>query len=529
MSVETFEPDYVAERPRSRREAWTDGARAFAQPRVMAMLFLGFSAGLPILLIFSTLGIWLREAGIERATVTMFSWAALGYSFKFVWAPLVDRLPVPVLTRMFGRRRGWILASQLTIAFAIAWMGLTDPALGGNALTVMALAAVLLGFSSATQDVVIDAYRIEAADAKLQALMSATYVAGYRIGMLVAGAGSLVLADVWGTGVGAYDHSAWQGVYLAMAAVMGVGIATTLLIREPEVDRSSEGDGYTTRDYLGFLALFALAAAAFVAVFWLSAGDAKAAKDWLTALLANKALAGILVEAARLGGAVLAAFLVARALLATGTVNRTLVVSSYVAPVREFFGRYTLGVALIFLAVVGLYRISDIVIGVISNVFYTDLGFSKSEIAGVVKTFGLLMTIAGGFIGGLVSLRFGVMRTLLWGAVLTVATNLLFVLLAWTGPDPVMLYVVISADNLTAGLATAAFIAFLSALTDVRFTAVQYAIFSSMMTLLPKIIGGYSGTMVDAFGYETFFLIGSALGVPVFALVWLAGRHLKLD
>ena len=529
MSVaDTFEPA-AAPQP-SRWRSWRESIAAFAQPRVVALLFLGFSAGVPILLIFSTLGIWLREAGVDRSTVTMFSWAALGYSFKFVWAPLIDRLPVPVLTRLMGRRRGWILTAQLAIAGAIAWMGATDPSAGGNALIVMAGATVLLGFSSATQDVVIDAYRIESADPKLQGLLSATYIAGYRIGMLVAGAGSLWLADVFGTSMGSYDHDAWRSVYFAMAAVMGVGIATTLLIREPEVPADAAPDGYGTRDYLGFLALFLFAIAAFIATFWLTPADMVAgAKGVIAGAVNNTAIAGFIVSAVRLLVACAAAFAVGAFLLRTGLTNRDLVVSSYVAPVREFFTRYSASVALILLAVVGLYRISDIVIGVIANVFFTDLGYSKSEIAGVVKTFGLFMTLAGGFVGGLISLRYGVMRTLMLGAVLTVATNLLFLLLAWSGRDVFMLYVVISADNLTAGIASAAFIAFLSALTNVKFTAVQYAIFSSMMTLIPKLIGGYSGTMVDEFGYVNFFLIGSAMGLPVLWLVWAAGRHLKLD
>ena len=512
MSVETFDPAPIPAAP-SRLRAWGDAVRAFAQPRNVAMLFLGFSAGVPILLIFSTLGIWLREAGVERSTVTMFSWAALGYSFKFVWAPLIDRLPVPVLTRLMGRRRGWILSAQLAIAGAIAWMALTDPSQGYDALVMMAFATVLLGFSSATQDVVIDAYRIEVADPKLQGLLSATYIAGYRIGMLVAGAGSLYLADFFGTAMGAYDHDAWAKVYGAMAAVMGVGIATTLLIREPEVDPDAIPDEYSTRDYLGFLALFVVAIAAFVATFWTAGG----------------LVDGFAGAALRFALATAAAFATGWALLRTGITNRELVVSSYVAPVREFFSRYSASVALVLLAVVGLYRISDIVIGIISNVFFVDLGYTKSEIATVVKTFGLFMTLGGGFVGGVISLRYGVMRTLMLGAILTVATNLLFVLLAWSGRDVLMLYVVISADNLTAGIASAAFIAFLSALTNVKFTAVQYAIFSSMMTLVPKLIGGYSGTMVDSFGYVNFFILGSAMGLPVLWLVWRSGKVLKLD
>ncbi|MBU1234936.1 MAG: MFS transporter, partial [Proteobacteria bacterium] len=164
-----------------------DMLRVWSHPRVLTMLFLGFSAGIPILLIFSTLSVWLREAGVSRSAVTFFSWAALGYSFKFIWAPLVDKLPLPLLTRMLGRRRSWMLISQLSVIIAISWMGLTDPTQSESSLVFMALAAVFLGFSSATQDIVIDAYRIECVDVSLQAMLASTYVAGYRIGMLVAG------------------------------------------------------------------------------------------------------------------------------------------------------------------------------------------------------------------------------------------------------------------------------------------------------------------------------------------------------
>jgi MFS transporter, PAT family, beta-lactamase induction signal transducer AmpG len=220
---------------------------------------------------------------------------------------------------------------------------------------------------------------------------------------------------------------------------------------------------------------------------------------------------------------------VGKLVLATGWVNRDMVIETYVEPAREFFQRYGVKVALLLLALVGLYRISDIVLGVISNVFYQDLDFTKDQIATVVKTFGLAMTILGGFLGGILSVHYGVMRILFVGALLTVVTNLFFILLAVVGNNELLLYLVISADNLTAGLASAAFIAFLSSLTNVRFTAVQYAIFSSLMTLVPKVIGGYSGTMVDSFGYINFFIVAALLGIPVLALVWAAGRHVELE
>ncbi|MGV6808794.1 MAG: AmpG family muropeptide MFS transporter [bacterium] len=507
--------------------SWMSSSRAFLHPRVITMLFLGLSAGIPILLIFSSLGLWLREAGVERSAVTFFSWAALGYSFKFVWAPLIDKLPVPVLSKRLGRRRAWILLSQLSIIAAILWMALTDPAAGEFSLTLMAMAAVLLGFSSATQDIVIDAYRIESAKKELQAMMSATYIAGYRVGMLVAGAGALYLASLFGTDKDAYSYSAWMWTYVIMAAVMLIGVATTLIIPEPQINRE-KNDEYSNRDHLGFLLLFVVAIAGFIATFFFSAELTENLKTALTSVVYNGNLASFMIESLRLMIAAAIAFMIAMLMARSGLVNQQMVHNTYVSPLSDFFSRYGLKTAIILLALIGTYRISDIVLGVISNVFYQDLGFSKEEIATVVKTFGLFMTLAGGFLGGILAVRYGVMRILFVGAVLTVITNLLFIGLAQTGYNLTWLYLVISADNLTAGLASAAFIAFLSSLTNIKFTAIQYAIFSSLMTLLPKIIGGYSGSMVDSVGYIYFFLFASIIGLPVLFLVWLANRHLDI-
>jgi len=376
----------------------------------------------------------------------------------------------------------------------------------------MALAAVLLGFFSATQDIVIDAYRIESAPSELQAMMSSSYIAGYRIGMLSAGAGALLLASRLGTHLGAYHYPAWRLTYLALAATMLIGVVTTLLIPEPNghaprIERP-------LRDYLGFLAVFLGAAAAFVGGFLLG----RAALDWFEPADVGPLL-GFLGEALQLGTGLLAAWIVARLLMALGLVHRATLEETHIAPVREFFHRYGARTAWLLLALMGVYRISDIVLGVIANVFYQDLGFTKGEIAGIVNSYGLLMTLVGGFLGGALALRQGVTRILFLGALLSAATNLLFLLLARTGHDIPTLYLVISADNLSAGLASAAFVAFLSSLTNISFTAVQYAIFSSLMTLLPKLLGGYSGTLVEAFGYSGFFLFTTLLGLPVLLLV----------
>ena len=508
-------------------DSWGDTARQVFQRPVLTMLFLGFAAGIPLLLIFSSLSLWLREAGTERAAVTYFSWAALGYSFKFVWAPLVDQLPLPLLTRLLGRRRAWILVAQGAIILAILAMASIDPAASESSLAWMALAAVLLGFSSATQDIVIDAYRIESAPVDLQAMMSATYIAGYRIGMLASGAGSLFLADLFGTRSDSYLYQAWQWTYWAMALAMAVGVVTTLLMREPEPS-SARSELVGSRDYARFLLLFALSVVVFVGVFYLGGGIAAPLKSALGQSGWAALVFAFLVEAARLLAALLAAWLAAMSLVRAGLADYSLVERTYLMPVRDFFHRYGWSLAWILLALIGVYRISDIVLGVISNVFYQDLGFSKSEIATVVKTFGVIMTIAGGFVGGLLAIRFGVIRILFLGAVLAAATNLLFMLLAGVGYDMLWLYIVISADNLSAGIASAAFVAFLSSLTNVSFTAMQYAIFSSLMTLLPKLFGGYSGSIVDAIGYPGFFLLTAILGIPVLFLIIITARRIEI-
>ena len=506
-----------------RTSGWRASLRALRDRRVVTMLLLGFAAGLPLLLIFSSLSLWLREAGVERHAVTFFSWAALGYSFKFVWAPLVDRLPLPWLTRRYGRRRSWLLLAQICIIAAIALMASVDPAAGPDSLVRMALAAVMLGFSAATQDICIDAYRIESAPPRLQGMLSAAYIAGYRIGMVTSGAGALFLASAFLSSPGAYSYAAWSLTYLVMAATMLVGVVTTLSVPEPAVERG-EAYRHAPREYARLVLVFLIAAAAFAGGFFYS-GKAVVA---VQAALGGGALIGFAVEALRLALAVGLAAAVGWTLVASGAVDREMARQTWVAPVLDFFRRYGIQTAVLLLALIGLYRISDIVLGVIANVFYQDLGFTKPEIARAVNTFGVLVSIAGGFLGGLLATRFGVMRILMLGAALSAATNLLFVALATAGHQVLLMYLTVLADNLAAGLASAAFVAFLSSLTSVSFTAVQYAIFSSLMTLLPKVLGGYSGSIVDRIGYPGFFVFTALIGVPVLLLVWLAGRRLAL-
>ena len=427
------------------RPTWAQTLRVYLEPASLRMFALGFSAGLPLLLVLGTLSFRLREAGIDRTTIGYLSWVGLAYGFKWCWAPLVDRLPIPLLTRAMGRRRSWLLLSQLGIAAALVGMALADPRQGLQMITWCALA---VAFASATQDIALDAYRIESADATRQGALAATYQTGYRLAMIWAGAGVLWIAarnELAGAG---YQQAGWRTAYLVMAACMAVGVLTVLLSREP--------------------ARVALA-------------PARNAAEWLR---------GALIE-----------------------------------PFADFLRRYGRQ-ALLILALIAVYRISDVVMGIMANPFYVDMGYSKDQVAGVSKVFGVMMTLLGAFVGGAMAMRWGVMRVLMLGAVLSAASNLLFAWLAGHTASLGALVFVVSADNLSAGVASAGFIAYLSSLTNVRYSATQYALFSSMMLLAPKWLAGYSGAFVDAYGYVPFFLGTAALGLPVLLLVWLATRWL---
>jgi PAT family beta-lactamase induction signal transducer AmpG len=435
--------------------SWSEALSIYTQPRVMGMIFLGFAAGLPFLLVFSTLSAWLRDTGVARTTIGFFSWVGITYSIKVFWAPVIDRLPLPVLTALLGKRRSWMLLAQCAIAVGLTGMALTDPR---RDLQLIAMFALLVAFGSATQDITVDAYRIEAVDKRLQGAMAATYVLGYRVALLVAGAGAFYIAEGY----------SWSVAYLVMALLMGIGMLTTLTISEPEHTRDERTRALEAR---------------------LEQAAGIQDKQTLAARLA-----------AWFSDAV-------------------------VSPFVEFFQRNG-GLAILILLLVGCYKLSDITMGVMANPFYLDLGYSKTEIANISKIFGFFMTIAGAAIGGVMVVRYGLLRPLLAGAVLIASTNLLFVWLAVSEPDLAMLAVVISADNLSGGFAASAFIAYLSSLTNSAYTATQYALFSSLMTLPAKFIGGFAGWVVDTAGYASFFLYAGLLGLPaIFLVLHLLQRH----
>ena len=431
------------------RLTWREAARVYLEPASLRMLLLGFSAGLPLLLVFGSLSFWLREAGIDRTTIGHLSWVGLAYGFKWLWSPLVDRMPIPLLTRWMGRRRSWLLLSQFAIVLALVCMAFTDPQVS---LAPIVWGALAVAFASATQDIALDAYRIESANTERQGALAATYQTGYRLAMIWAGAGVLwIAARAEVAGSAHYQPGAWQTAYLVMAASMALGILTVLFSPEPAPQPIT---------------------------------PSRNAAEWLQ---------GALVE-----------------------------------PFADFIRRFGWQ-ALLILSLIALYRISDVVMGIMANPFYVDMGFSKDEVAAVTKIYGVVMTLAGAFVGGVLAMRFGVMRILMLGAVLSAASNLLFAWLAGRGHDVTALIFVVSADNLSSGIASAAFIAYLSGLTNIRYSATQYALFSSLMLLLPKFIAGFSGQYVDAFGYSQFFIATALLGVPVLVLIWLASRagHLK--
>lgn len=348
----------------------------------------------------------------------------LAYAFKWMWAPLVDRMPLPLLTRWLGRRRGWLVLSQAMVMAGLVGMAFNDPRV---ALEPLVWCALAVAFGSATQDIALDAFRIESADADRQAALAATYQTGYRLAMIWAGAGVLwVAARAEVPGLGGYQHGAWQAAYLTMAVSMLVGTATVLLSREP-VPRPLP--------------------------------PARNPAEWLR---------GALVD-----------------------------------PFADFVKRYRWQAALI-LALIAVYRISDVVMGIMANPFYVDMGYTKDEVAAVTKVFGVLMTLAGAFVGGVLSMRLGVMRVLMLGAVLSAVSNLLFAWLGLRGHDVTGLVFVISADNLAGASRRRRSSPTCPASPTCSIRPRSTRCSGSMMLLAPKWIAGFSGRFVDAFGYTEF-------------------------
>ncbi|HEX2485369.1 MAG TPA: MFS transporter [Myxococcota bacterium] len=429
------------------RRGWREAAAVYADRRMLVILAMGFSSGLPLLLTLGTLDYWMREVGVDLQTIGLFALVGLPYSFKFLWAPVLDHAPLPPLTRLLGRRRGWALATQLGLAAAIVALGASDPA---HAPLATAAAALAVAFFSASQDVVVDAYRIEILGADEQGAGAAATQLGYRIGMLASGAGALALAAAL----------PWSGVYAVMAALVGVGVVAALAAPEP------------------------------------ARGDAHAA-----------------VPAAVARGA--AAAPAASGLARIAAALRV----SVVEPLADFVGRRG-WVAILLLAL--LYKFGDAVSGKMANPFYVDMAFTKLEVASVTKVWSIVATMAGVAVGGALVAGLGTFRALLVGGVLQAATNLLYSLLAVTGHSVPMLAVAVGADSFTGGLASAAFVAYLSGLCNARFTATQYALLTSLMAAGRTALSSGSGWLAAALGWAPFFALTAALAIPgLLLLVWL--------
>ncbi len=434
-------------------KTWIDASKIYLERRVLVILFLGFSSGLPLLLVFQTLSAWLKESDVSLTMIGWFSLASTAYALKFLWAPLVDKLPLPLLSRYLGQRRGWMIFSQVLIAVSMLGLGAADPAVD---LWWTALWAVALAFASSTQDIVVDAYRIESLDEEQLGAGSANYVLGYRLAMLAAGAGALFVADAWG----------WFQAYAVMAGLMSIGIVTVLLSPEPEHSATNE---------------------------------TKAREQKVVAFMDRHAHLPNLLHSAMVR-----------------------IYEAVICPFADFMSRPHWWVILLFVA---LYKYGEALLGVMANPFYLDIGFSKSEIAAVSKGYGLTMTIIGGYIGGVMVARMGIMRALLYAGVLQCLANLAFAAQAMVGYSVPMLAVTISIENLTAGMATSAFIAYLSSLCNVAYTATQYALLSSLMNVTRTVFAAGGGWLADNMDWVSYFVITTFAAMPgLFILVWLMKR-----
>jgi MFS transporter, PAT family, beta-lactamase induction signal transducer AmpG len=470
------------------------GLREFLRGRVLVMLALGFSAGLPNLLIFDTLSAWLRDAGISLALIGFFSLATLAYSAKFLWAPLVDRSRIPALSGWLGHRRSWMLASQLAIIVGLWLISGQDPA---TSLGTMAAFAVLVGFAGATQDIVIDAWRIEAAEPSQQGIMAAAYQWGYRIAIIVAGAAPLALAEI-------YD---WSFSYAAMAGLMAVGIAAVLAAPREQAHRIRpiHAEGVIARP--ASEALEWLVRGALLVCGGLVSGAGLAGSPAPLALVLGADVLGLAplwrgspwsmflqAGAVALGLAIIA--LACAPVPGLRTRPGLYLGASFGAPLRDFFERHA-GTAGLILALICLYRVSDFVLNVM-NPFYLDLGFSKIEIAEVRKVFGVAASVLGVFIGGWAVVQWGLMKSLIIGAFAGSASNLVFIGLAMAGHSVPALFVAIGIDNVASGFAGTCLIAYMSSLTSSGFTATQYALFSSLYALPGKLVASQSGRIIEA-------------------------------
>ena len=404
---------------------WRDAIAVYSDRRLLVILLMGFSSGLPLLLTLSTLSYWLSKLGVDRTSIGLFASVGLPYSFKFLWAPFLDQIRPPFL----GRRRGWALVIQVCLAASIIVLGFTDPTINP---WWTAVAAIVVAFFSASQDIVIDAYRIEILPEEEQGAGAAATQIGYRFGLLAAGAGALALAD----------FVAWHWVFIMLAVLVGVGMIAFLIAPEPDVAPRAKHESFAT---------------------------------WFA--------------------------------------------DSVVAPLVDFIGRRGWVVILLFVL---CYKVGEAISGTMATPFYVEMGFTGIEIAAVSKVFGIVATLVGTLAGGLVVARFGITRALLLGGVLQALGILLFAVLAMKGHDRLWLTIAIGGDNFVSGLGSAAFVAYLSALCNMAYTATQYALLTSFMAVGRTLLSSGSGWLATELGWVNFFVASTGLAIPgLILLVWL--------
>jgi len=409
-------------------------SRVYFERRLIIIFLMGFASGLPLLLSGATLSIWLTEAGVTLTAIGLFALVGTPYNLKFVWAPLIDRVALPFLSARLGRRRAWMVVIQLGLMVSIAGLGFSNPASGPF---ITAALALCVAFFSASQDIVIDAYRIEILDEDQQGAGAAMTQAGYRLGLIAAGAGALFLAE-------AVD---WSLVYVAMAALVIIGLIVALYAPAPGLDAAPSE--------------------------------------------APQSLGGRLKEAV-------------------------------VEPFHEFFTRNGLATAFTILAFILLYKLGDAFAGVMANPFYIKIGFSKIDIATVSKIFGVFATLAGVFIGGMAVKRYGILASLLVFGVFQMFSNLMFAAQAAIGPDVSFLYLTIGIENLSGGMGSSAFVAYLSMLCNVAYTGTQFALFTSFMAFGRTWLASMSGWLADQTDWVTFFVVSTGVALPgLILLLWM--------
>jgi len=456
--------------PATASSSWLKAFAVYTRPRVLIVMLLGFSSGLPLALSGSTLTIWMREAGVNLGTIGLFALVGTPYTLKFLWAPIVDAVNVPVLTRLFGRRRGWLMFSQLLLIAAILLLAFSNPSY--SALTLVAVAALLVAVASATQDILIDAFRVESLDKNEQAAGMASYVAAYRVSNLISTAGALYLVSAW-EWLGAGKHAAWSLAYIVMAALCVIGMLATFFATEPEASKVSDADWVKQRPRIDALRIRGVPMPRFLV-------------SAINAFLAT-----------RVGTAAFNAF-------------------------SEFLNREA---AFAVLAFVVLYKLCDAFAGVMTAPFVIDLGFSRDDYASIVKVLGLIATLLGGFLGGFLARAYP-LATCLWaGAFLQMSSNLVFTWQAYIGLNHLALSVSVFVEQFTGAIGTVIFVAYLSALCrSPLHTATQFALLTALAAVGRTYISALSGYLAMATGWAWFFALSALTAIPSIFLLWWLQR-----